>query len=224
MKGLEQLRKKSKPVLVKMAKSLRIKVANSWSRTTLARKILEKQKLSELEEPGTSQKSEPESDESKRKPDFESLVTEGPKIAPDKLPLDEQGPGGPREGAGRTSGLTDEKARIERIVKNEVPDPTIKFAFECLFEGWENAVKVKGLALSKDETNAIAVPVTNLKEYYFPGLDLSPAIRMWIGLAIGVKSVVQSRIVLIRETRKAEQVKQPEQPEQPEQPGDEQKT
>jgi len=121
-------------------------------------------------------------------------------------------------GAGRTAGLTDEKARIERIVKNEVPDPTIKFAFECLFEGWENAVKVKGLALSKDETNAIAVPVTNLKEYYLPGLDLSPSIRMWIGLAIGVKAVVQSRIELIRETRKAEQVTQPEQP------GDEQKT
>lgn len=125
---------------------------------------------------------------------------------------------GTAPGAGKPPGLTDEKARIERIVKNEVPDPTIKFAFECLFEGWENAVKVKGLALSKDETNAIAVPVTNIKEYYFPGLDLSPAIRMWIGLAIGVKSVVQSRIVLIRETRKAEQVKQPEQP------GDEQKT
>ncbi len=216
MKGLEQLRRNSKPVLVRMAKKLHIKVAVGWNRTMLARKILEKQKLSELDE--TLVQPEPKSDKPKRKPDFETLVTEGPAIVPDSSQLDKEGPGGVREGAGRTPGLTDEKARIERIVKNEVPDPTIKFAFECLFDGWEKAVKVKGLALSKDETNVIAVPVTNLKEYYFPGLDLSPAISMWIGLAIGVKAIVQSRIELIRETRKAEQVKQPEQP------GDEQKT
>ena len=215
MKGLEQLRKNSKPVLAKMAKKLRIKVRVGWNKTTLARKILEKQKLSELDD--SPVQPEPESDEPKRKPDFESLATEGPEIAPESPQLDEQGPGGYRDGSGRTPGLTDEKARIERIVKNQVPDPTIKFAFECLFEGWENAVKVKGLALSKDESDAIAVPVTNLKEYYFPGLDLSPSIRMWIGLAIGVKAVVQSRIELIRETRKAEQVTS-------EQPGDEQKT
>jgi len=216
MKGLEQLRKNSKPVLVKMAKKLRIKVRVGWNKTTLARKILEKQKLSELDD--SPVQPEPESDEPKRKPDFESLATEGPEIAPESPQLDEQGPGGYRDGSGRTPGLTDEKARIERIVKNQVPDPTIKFAFECLFDGWEKAVKVKGLALSKDESDAIAVPVTNLKEYYLPGYDLSPSIRMWIGLAIGVKAVVQSRIELIRETRKAEQAKQPEQP------GDEPKT
>ena len=216
MKGLEQLQKNSKPVLIKMAKKLRIKVpkSHSWTKEMLARKILEKQKLSELDEAPVQP--EPESGKSQHKPDFESLATEGPEIAPDSPQLDKVGPGGVREGAGRSFGLTDEKARIERIVKNEVPDPTIKFAFEFLFESWEKAVNVKGLALSKDESTAIAVPVTNLKEYYFPGFDLSPAIRIWIGLAIGVKAVVQSRIVLIRETRKAEQVTQPEQPEQPE--------
>ena len=218
MKGLEQLRKNSRPILIAMAKKLRIRVpkSRSWNKTMLARKILEKQKLSELDDspvqPG------PDPGKSKRKPDFESLATEGPEIAPDTPQLDEQGPGGVREGGGRTTGLTDEKARIERIVKNEVPDPTIKFAFECLFDGWEKAVKVKGLALSKDESKAIAVPVTNLKEYYFPGYDLSPAIRMWIGLAISIKAVVQSRIELIRETRKAEQVTPPEKP------GDEKET
>lgn len=207
MKGLEQLRKNSKPVLVKMAKTLHIKVANSWSKTTLAKKILEKQKLSELDE--LPVQPEPESDKSKRKPVFESLASEGPEIVPDTPQLDEQGPGGVREGAGRTPGLTDEKARVQRIVRNQVPDPTIKFAFECLFDGWESAVKVKGIRLSKDEADTIAVPTTNLKEYYFPNLDFSPALQMWIGLAIGVKAVVQSRIALIRESRKAEPVKEP---------------
>jgi len=219
MRGLVALSKKSKHDLKKIAERLHIKVSVGWNRTTLAKKILEKRKLAELEnEPVQPER---ESEESERKPDFESLAAEGPEIAPESPQAEGEGPGGYREGAGRTPGLTDEKARIERIVKNEVPDPTIKFAFECLFEGWEKAVKVKGLALSKDESNVIAVPVTNLKEYYFPELDLSPAIRMWVGLAIGIKSVVQSRIDLIRETRKAEQVIQPEQPEQP---GDESKT
>ena len=216
MKGLDKLKKRSLPDLRKIAKRSGIKVAVGWNRTTLAKKILEKQKLDELEE--SPVQPEPESDQPQRKPDFETLATESPAEAPESLQLDEQGPGGVREGAGRTPGLSDEKARVERIIKNEVPDPTIKFAFECLFEGWEKAVGVKGLALSEDETNSIAVPFTNLKEYHFPGYNLSPAIRIWIGLAIGVKAVVQSRIVLIRETRKAEQVTQPEQP------GDEQKT
>lgn len=216
MKGLEQLRKNSKPVLVKMAKKLRIKVSVGWNKTTLAKKILEKQKLSELEDSPVQPELEP--DVSERKPDFETLASEGPEIVPDSPQLDGQGPGGYREGAGRTPGLTDEKARVQRIVKNEVPDPTIKFAFECLFEGWENLVKVKGLTLSKDESDTIAVPVTNLMEYYFPGFELAPSLKMWIGLAIGIKAITQSRIALIRESRKAEQVKQPEQP------GDEQKT
>lgn len=217
MKGLEQLRKNSKPVLVKMAKNLHIKVAVGWNKVTLAKKILEKQKLDELTEDVPVQP-EPESDKSKRRPDFETLATEGPAIVPDSPQVDEQGPGGVREGAGRTPGLTDEKARVQRVVKNQVPDPTIRFAFECLFDGWESAVKVKGIRLSADEADTISVPITNLKEYYFPGLDLSPALQMWIGLAIGVKAVVKSRIALIREARKAEPVSEPVEP------GDESKT
>ena len=56
MRGLEQLRKNSRPVLVKMAKKLRIKVRVGWNKTTLAQKILEKQKLDELEDSTVSQR------------------------------------------------------------------------------------------------------------------------------------------------------------------------
>jgi len=215
MKGLEQLRKKSKHDLTKMAKKLRIKVAVGWNRTTLATKILEKQKLNELKDEPVQPKpeSEPESDESRRRPDFEDLASEGPEIVPDSSQVEEQGPGGYRPGAGRTPGLTDEKARVQRILKNQVPDPTIKFAFECLFDGWESAVKIKGIRLSADEADSIAVPTTNLKEYYLPNLDLSPVLQMWIGLAIGMKAVVKSRIALIREARKSEPVAESEKPE-----------
>ncbi|KKN29769.1 hypothetical protein LCGC14_0840670 [marine sediment metagenome] len=219
MKGLDKLKKLGRPALVDMAKKLGCKTHSGLNKTQLASRILKKQKLSELEEPGPSIQPELELEpESERKPEFESLATEAPEIEPE-LPQDEkQGPGGYREGAGRTPGLTDEKARVQRVLGNEVPDPTIKFAFECLFDGWESAVGVKGIALSKDEVTLIAVPTTNLKEYYFPGLNISPALELWIGLAIGVKAIVQSRIALIRETRKAEPVTESVEP------GDEQKT
>ncbi len=214
MKGLNELKKKPRPILVKMAKGLGIKVSVRWNRPTLAQKILEKQKLNELndEQPvqaGPSPEPEPEP-ESKRKPDFESLASEAPEIEPESPQVEEPGRGGYREGAGRTPGLTDEKARIQRVLANEVPDPTIKFAFECLFDGWESTVGVKGIALSKDEVTLIAVPTTNLKEYYFPGRSISPALELWIGLAIGIKAIVHSRIVLIRETRAAELKAEPE--------------
>jgi len=211
MKGLDKLKRNRRTVLVKMAENLGVKVYTGLNKTGIAKRILEKQKLNELEEPESPESDVKESKpkpESKRKPEFESLATEGPEIAPE-LPQDEwDGRGGAREGAGRPPG-SPEELRVQRIRRNKVPDPVIKFAFECLFEGWESAVKVKGLALSKDEADTITVPVTNLKEYYFPGLDLSPVLEMWIGLAIGVKAVVQGRIVLIREARKAEPVTQP---------------
>ncbi len=221
MKGLNELKKNSRPVLDRMAKKLGCKTHAGLNKTQLATRILKKQKLSELEEPEPSPESEQEP-ESKIKPEFEDLATESPENVPDSSQVEEPGPGGYREGAGRTPGLTDEKARVQRVLGNEVPDPTIKFAFECFFDGWESAVGVKGIALSKDEVTLIAVPTTNLKEYYFPGLNISPALELWIGLAIGIKAVTQSRIVLIRETRAAESKKEPE--PKPVEPGDEQKT
>lgn len=221
MKGLNELKKNSRPVLIKMAEKLKIKTHAGLNRTQLATRILKKQKLSELEDPGPSAQPEPEP-ESTRKPEFEDLATETPESVPDSSQVEEPGQGGYREGAGRTPGLTDEKARVQRVLGNEVPDPTIKFAFECIFDGWESAVGVKGIALSKDEVTLIAVPTTNLKEYYFPGLNISPALELWLGLAIGIKAVVRSRIDLIRETRAAESKKEPE--PKPVEPGDEQKS
>jgi len=213
MKGLEQLRKNSKPVLVRMAKKLHIKVANSWSKQTLAKKILEKQKLSELEE--TPVQPEPESDKPQRKPDFEDLATDGPTIAPDSPQLDKDGPGGVRVGAGRTAGLTDEKARVQRILKNQVPDPVVQFAVDCVFNLSGEPKKAV-----EPTTEMLAVPITNLMAYYFPNLNLSPLLQVWFDLGIGVKNLVVSRVQAMKI---AEKLKQPESPESAE-PGTEQKT
>ena len=210
MKGLEQLRRNSKPVLVKMAKKLHIKVAVGWNKTTLARKILEKQKLSELED--SPVQPEPETGKPQRKPDFESLATEGPEIAQDTPQLDDEGPGGVREGAGRTPGLTDEKARVQRILKNQVPDPAVQFVIECVFNLSGEPKKAV-----EPTTDMIAVPVTNLMAYYFPNLNLSPLLHVWFDLGIGVKNLVVSRV-------QAMKVKAAEAPPESAGPGTEQKT
>lgn len=213
MKGLEKLKKKSLPVLRQIAEKSGIKVGSSWNRTTLAKKILEKQKLDELED--SPVQPEPESDKPQRKPDFETLATEGPAEAPESPQLDEQGPGGVREGAGRTPGLTDEKARVQRILKNQVPEPAVQFVVECIFNLSGEPKKAV-----EPTTDMIAVPVTNLIAYYFPNVKLSPLLHVWFDLGIGIKNLVFSRV-------QAMKVKAAEaQPESPESagPGSEQKT
>ena len=211
MKGLEQLRKNSKPILMKMARKLHIKVANSWSKTTLAKKILEKQKLSELEDAPAVQPG-PDPDKPERKLDFETLATEDPTGAPGSPQLDGQGPGGVREGAGRTPGLTDEKARVQRILKNQVPDPAVQFTIECIFNLSGEPKKAV-----EPTPEMIAVPVTNLLAYYFPNLNLSPLLHVWFDLGIGVKNLVVSRV-------QASKVKAAEAPPESAEPGTEQKT
>jgi len=215
MKGLDKLKKRSLTDLRKIAKKSGIKFAANWNRTKLATKILEKQKLDELEDspvqPG------PEPDISQRKPDFETLATEGPEIAPDLLQDEKPGPGGYREGAGRTPGLTDEKARVQRILKNQVPDPAVQFVVECIF-GLSGEPK----KAVEPTTDMIAVPVTNLISYYFPNLNLSPLLHVWFDLGIGVKNLVVSRVQAMKV--KAQPVPGPEQVPESVEPGDEQKT
>ena len=205
MRGIDKLKKLRRPALVDMAEKLGCKTHSGLNRTQLASRILKKQKLSELkEEPGPSTQPEPEP-ESKRKPEFESLATEDPDIASESPQVEEPGRGGRREGAGRTPGLTDEKAMVQRILKNEVPDPVVQYVVECIFSlaGEPNKKAVE------PTPEMIAVPATNLISYYFPNLSVSPVLEMWIGLAIGVDGVVRSRLAVIREKQKAESKKEP---------------
>jgi len=209
MRGLEHLRKNSKPVLITMAEKLHIKVGIRWNKTTLAKKILEKQKLNELEEkpvqPGPE--SEQVSDKPERKPDFERLAQEGPEIAPESSQVDESGPGGYRPGSGRPLGATAEKVRLERIVKNQVPDPAIEFVVECIFNLSGAPRKQEPV---EPEPKNIALPITNLMSYYFPNLNLTPILRVWFDLGIAVKNLVVSRVQAVKKTEPvAEQPAEP---------------
>jgi len=203
MRGLDKLTKMSKPSLRTLAKNAGIKVSVGWTKTVIATKILEKQKLDELNvpEPSTPPESEPEPGQSKRKPEFESLASEPPEIAPDSPQDKKDGRGGAREGAGRTSNEAKEKARIDRLLNNEVPDPLVQFVVESVF-GLAGEKKKKSVEPTPE---MIAVPATNLISYYFPNLRVTPVLQVWIKLFIGSKNLVVSQM----EKRKAE----PEQPE-----------
>lgn len=215
MKGLDNLKKRPRSVLVRMAEKLGIKVSDNWTRTTLAKKIIEKEKLKELDDhadPKNSGVVVPQ-----RNPEFEkALAVDGPAEAIEdepESPQDEKDSrGGYREGAGRTPGLTDEKARVERIMKNQVPDPVYMFFLKKFFSGWQRLAKdVPGIVLSDDEAKLVGVPTTNLMSYYFPNLKITPVLESWFGLYMSLELVIGSRLDLIKASRaKAEPNQQAE--------------
>ena len=205
MKGLDTLKKKPRPVLVTMAKKLDINVGVKWTRPTLAKKIIEKEKLKELDDHADPNKSRVIV--AQRNPEFEAALA-GDRLSEaieDELesPQDEKGgPGGAREGGGRTPGLTDEKARIERVLKNQVPDPVYMFFLKKFFSGWQRLAKdVPGIVLSDDEAKLVGVPTTNLMSYYFPNLKITPVLESWFGLYMGLELVIGSRLDLIKAAR-----------------------
>jgi hypothetical protein len=197
MKVLDQLKRMKKDDLVKMADELGVKGITHSNRLDLAKKILLKQKQNEL-----NQESEPvivpELEGPQRKPEFEALIgeepSEMPEVGPELSQEPKDGRGGYREGAGRPPGLTDEKARAQRVLKNEVPDPAIEFVVECIF-GLTGEGKPKKIVPT---TKMIALPVTNLLSYYFPNLHISPVLQSWFDLGIGIKNLVVSRIEAAR--------------------------
>ncbi len=117
-------------------------------------------------------------------PAFEVLASE-PEIssAPAGPPEAEQsgdGRGGPREGAGRPMGQTDERARIERVMAIEVPDLAVALGVDVLNGG---LARVTGAGLDDKPVSAIdleslphgsqsmALGLTRLLYYWFPSLQ-----------------------------------------------------
>ncbi len=76
------------------------------------------------------------------------------------------GRGGARPGAGRPSGASDELSRINKLP--DVAHKGIAGAIELPFDLWATATKIKELALSDDEADDIALPITQLLAYYWP--------------------------------------------------------
>lgn len=207
MKGLDILKRKPRPALVKMAEGLDIKVSNNWTRTALAKKIIEKSKLKELEIDNYVDPKKSRGENQERNPELEvALASEGPtepiEDQPESPQDDNEVPSSVKGPGGRTPGLTDEKARIERLLKNEVPDPVYVFVLKKFFSGWQRIAKdVPGIALKDDEAKLIGIPTTNLMCYYFPNLKITPVLEQWFGLYMSLELVIGSRIDLIKASR-----------------------
>lgn len=107
--------------------------------------------------------------------------------------------GGVREGAGKPFGLTDEKAKVKNLP--QYPSNPIKQGSQALFDLWASAAKIEQLALSEDEADLLSLPITQLAEFYFPGI-IPEIAGTWVMLIFAFTRVVQPRMKLIDEVRK----------------------
>jgi len=126
-------------------------------------------------------------------PDFEQAVSSAPVEAPP------ENRGGARPGAGRPAGLTDEKARVKNLP--QYSSAPVRQACVSLFDWWATLTRVRDIALSSDEAEVIALPITQLQEYYFPGM-IPEIAAVWIGFIYAATIVVKPRIELINELRR----------------------
>lgn len=145
-----------------------------WNKTTLRKKITDHQIL----QAGYAEKERADSlprQAGDVRPEFEVLAGEtrqSPHHAGEGDQVDQQPPkdgrGGPREGAGRPIGQTDERARVQRLMSLEVPDLGV---FKIV-QGLNLAVgRLTGLPFTRDQCSSIALGVTLPLYYWFPAIE-----------------------------------------------------
>ena len=142
-----------------------------WNKKTLMKKITD----AEILQAGYVAKEKaqsPPNTSSDVKPDFESLAS-GPEIidkseaATSEQPQKERR-GGPREGAGRPIGQSDERARCERLLALQVPDLAIKKIVQGI-----NLVfgRFTLAAFTPEQIDSLALGFTLPMYYWFPSLE-----------------------------------------------------
>ena len=175
-KSIEELRKEYQKVVG-------IEPAIRWNKPTLEKKILDAEilKAGYAAKDGAMKK---QAEPGEPNPAFEALAS-GPEIlsapaGPPDVERPGDGRGGPREGAGRPTGQTDERARIERVMSLEVPDLAVAMGVDVLNGG---LARVTGMGLDDKPTSAInlealphgsqsmALGLTRLLYYWFPSLE-----------------------------------------------------
>jgi hypothetical protein len=118
------------------------------------------------------------------------------------------------QGSDKRYRRTDEEIKKEKeeVILIEQPNPLFIPILKIPFDAWAEAVKVEDLRLSTQETNSLALPVTQLVNYYLPKM---PAIAYaWCGLVLSLYAIMQPRLKIIKELKKAKDVK-PAGPESP---------
>lgn len=194
----KELRKKRIGELRKIAGRFEppIELKPSWTRDKISKLIMERRIVpvaQQVKEKFTA----PVREQRERQPvnqAFEQAVKSGDDQEPPK-----EKRGGVREGSGRPKGLTDEKAKVKNLP--QYPSNPIKQGIQSLFDVWASAAKIEELALDEKEADLLALPLTQLQEYYFPGI-LPEIAGTWIMLIFAVSRVIKPRIDTVNAVRK----------------------
>jgi hypothetical protein len=109
------------------------------------------------------------------------------------------GRGGARPGAGRPAGVTDDFAMVNRLP--DKPNETIIPILQMLFDLWAASQNTPELALSKDEAKGVALPITQLLEFYWPG-KVPEIIWVWLCLLGSVYGIVIPRVKILSGKKK----------------------
>lgn len=108
--------------------------------------------------------------------------------------------GGPRPGSGRPKGSTEEFAAVNRLP--ERANATLIPVLQIPFATWAKAIGVKEMALNKDEAKDLALPVTQLLEFYFPG-RIPEIAWVWLMMLGTTYRILEPRLDLLAAKRKA---------------------
>ncbi len=110
------------------------------------------------------------------------------------------GRGGARPGAGRPRG-TDDLSRVNQLP--EKANLTLVPILQIPFKGWAKGAEIPALELSKQEAEDLALPVTQLLEFYFPG-KVPEIAWVWL-MAVGtIFNVVDKRMDVVKDHKKTE--------------------
>ncbi|MBE3145453.1 MAG: hypothetical protein IMZ61_16250 [Planctomycetes bacterium] len=140
-----------------------------WNRPTLIKKILDAEIL-KAGHAAHKKVSQP-ADKVEVNPEFEKLASDIPNETIDQAATSEQPVekrGGPREGAGRPVGQTDERARIERLLALEKPDLAVRKFVQGL-----NLVMAKftPLPFTSEQVESISLGLTLPLYFWFPSTE-----------------------------------------------------
>lgn len=192
----KELRKKKIGELRKIAGRFEppIKLKPSWTRDKIAKLILQRRfeivPVAQQIKDKISASVQERKEQQPVNPEFEQAV----KVEQPKAKV-----GGVREGAGRPKGMTDEKAKVRNLP--QVPSTPIRQGLQSLFDVWASAAKIEELALSDDEAETLSLPITQLQEYYFPGI-LPEIAGTWIMLIFATSRIIKPRIDMVNVVRK----------------------
>ncbi|HUS71933.1 MAG TPA: hypothetical protein VMY06_02620 [Sedimentisphaerales bacterium] len=106
--------------------------------------------------------------------------------------------GGPRPGSGRPKGVTEEFAAVNRLP--EKANLTLIPVLQIPFKLWSKSQGVKELELNKDDAKELALPVTQLLEFYFPG-RIPEIAWVWLMFAGTAYRILEPRLEVLAHIR-----------------------